>query len=139
MYNGISVIDVLVLSHSDLDHIGGANSVLEKLAVDTIVYSAGSTLPTQRDLTLDTYGLSPLLVNKVGFQRCVQGSWIWDDVTFEFIYPSSTTFSSLEGVALSNTKNNRSCVLKITAQNYSVLIIFMTWIRLNIGIIFCKD
>lgn len=37
--NGISRIDLLVLTHADRDHIGGANSVLENLDVDLVLHN----------------------------------------------------------------------------------------------------
>ena len=91
---GLDEVDVLVLSHGDLDHIGGAESVLAGVHARSVM--AGEPVPG-----VDT-------------QRCIAGmAWQWDDVRFRFVWPpSSRTF---EG-------NDASCVLLIETHGERVLL-----------------
>ena len=82
---GLDRIDVLVLSHSDLDHVGGAGSVLA--GVDAKSVLSGEPVP----------GITT--------QPCVAGmAWEWDGVRFRFMWPP--TARTFEG-------NDASCVLLI--------------------------
>ena len=85
----ISGIDKLVISHSDNDHQGGAQSIFNSIRVDSIL----SGMP-----------------GKIDFARsrlCQRGqSWEWDRVVFEILSPVAR-----------NHGNNASCVLKIMAEN----------------------
>ena len=91
---GIRYLDAIVISHPDLDHRGGLASIERSISV------------------------KQLIVNDVAYyhrgQNCHRYSdWRWDGVRFHFI--------SLEGPGL-NSKNNNSCVLKVTTAKGSVLI-----------------
>lgn len=90
-------IDMLVVSHGDNDHIGGSSSILKNLPVIAV----RTSVPDKITLTRASY--------------CLQGeSWQWDDVNFEFLYP---TLQNL------NLNNDSSCVLKITnAHQQSILL-----------------
>ncbi len=101
---GIRRLDMLVISHDDADHTGGALSVLQALPVDTLLTS----LPD----------LDPLLLLGPEEQRCMAGqAWSWDGVAFEMLYPDA---AMREAEKLKD--NERSCVLKITTAAGSVLI-----------------
>lgn len=91
---GIDVIDKLVVSHSDNDHIGGVAGLKSLVSVTETISSDLAALPTA----------SP----------CVAGQqWHWDDVTFEILLPLGNQHGS---------DNNRSCVLKVTADNLSLIL-----------------
>ena len=96
---GIGRLDLLVLSHEDSDHIGGALSVLEALEVETMASSlaAGHALR----------GMVPAP------RRCAANdAWQWDGVRFEFLNP-----------AVAHTKrNDQSCVLRIDTPGGAVLL-----------------
>ena len=97
---GASSIDLMVLTHEDGDHIGGALTILESMEVRTLA----SSLP--RSHALNT------LVGTSG--PCVAGTaWQWDGVRFEFLHPQSTDLSR---------RNNQSCVLRVAAQGGSMLL-----------------
>ncbi len=101
---GIRRLDALVLSHDDIDHTGGALSVLQALPVDAML----SSLPD----------LDPLLLVGPPERRCAAGqAWQWDGVVFEMLYPDAAT-----QVAARLKDNERSCVLRISAGSRSVLI-----------------
>ena len=98
---GIKRLDRMIISHDDLDHSGGALSVLQAVPVAEVL----SSLPD----------LDPLVLLAPDEQRCRAGhQWIWDGVRFDMLSPDAA-----EDVAKTN---DRSCVLKITTAGGSVLI-----------------
>jgi competence protein ComEC len=102
--SGIRRLDALVLSHDDIDHTGGALSVLQALPVEAML----SSLPD----------LDPLLLVGPVERRCAAGqAWRWDGVQFEMLYPDADTRNTVK-----LKDNERSCVLKITTASGSVLI-----------------
>lgn len=101
---GISQLDTLVVSHSDSDHSGGAQSILQAIPVTMML----SSLPQQH----------PLMHQASNSARCYAGqTWHWDGVDFEFLHPNSDAYFA------ENVKDNAmSCVLKITTPSGSVLL-----------------
>ncbi|HEX5277154.1 MAG TPA: DNA internalization-related competence protein ComEC/Rec2 [Fluviicoccus sp.] len=98
---GIRKLDRLVVSHNDLDHTGGADKVIRTMPVDSVFFSAPP----------EGYRLRP------DSQRyfCRAGmSWQWDGVSFDMLGPVSARPDM--------TDNNRSCVLKVGGQGFSVLL-----------------
>lgn len=91
----LGVPDTLIVSHSDNDHAGGLAALQEFYPVS--VYLAGDR-QERNDPTL---------------QACRAGqSWRWDGVVFTMLHPEDGNGSG----------NNASCVLKIEAGRYSVLL-----------------
>ena len=91
---GIDTLDALVLSHSDLDHIGGARSVLSGVGAKTVL--AGETVPG------------------IASRSCGAGDeWHWDGVRFTAVWPPRG--HALEG-------NNASCVLLIETRTRRALL-----------------
>jgi competence protein ComEC len=100
--SGVTRLDGLVLSHDDIDHIGGAVSVMQALPVDWVA----SSLPEDHLLRTRTERFLP----------CFDGQhWEWDDVHFDMLSPAP-------GDATQRRDNDRSCVLKVTTASGSVLI-----------------
>jgi competence protein ComEC len=100
---GVRRLDAMVLSHDDIDHTGGAASVLQALPVGLMLTS----LPDMDPL--------PLLAHEA--LRCAAGlSWVWDGVRFDLLHPPHDTY------ARRMKDNDRSCVLKVSARGGSVLI-----------------
>ena len=93
---GIDDIDVLMISHGDNDHIGGANAILKNITVQEIMTSVP-----------DKLGQKPA-VNCLAEQR-----WIWDDVIFEVLHPPA---------AWQHHGNNQSCVLRVQNNTGAVLL-----------------
>lgn len=92
-HEAIANVDLLVISHGDNDHSGGAQSLLAGMHVNAIKTS----VPAR-------FAQSTL---------CLQGeNFTWDGVQFKFLYPAKDTL---------HLGNNSSCVLKITGESYSVL------------------
>jgi len=103
-----SQIDYLMVSHSDIDHAGGLKRLLENIAVNKITSGQPAVLNQQ----LAAANINPFI------QACKAGdSWIWDGVLFEVFSPGLPTFDHQF-----TSDNDRSCVLKVTAGQQSVLI-----------------
>ena len=92
---GESRVDLLLLSHRDTDHIGGAAALLAAMPVRAV---AGS-LPSGH----------PLLRGRSAW-RCQAGqSWVWDGVVFQVLHPAADTPPG-------GRPNAQSCVLRVQAQ-----------------------
>jgi competence protein ComEC len=101
---GITRLDGLILTHNDMDHIGGAQSVLQAMPTGWV----SSSLPESH----------PLLQHVPASQHCADGQqWEWDDVHFEVLHPSNTSYANRR---LSD--NNRGCVLRISTGKNSILL-----------------
>lgn len=95
-YQNINALDKLMISHGDIDHSGGAASLLAALPIDG-VYSS----------------VAPWAEHDHG-QYCQAGQgWIWDGVEFTVLAPMAGQTES---------ENDRSCVLKITGVKQSFLL-----------------
>ncbi len=100
---GVKQLDGFMVSHNDIDHSGGAPSVLAQMPVGWFA----SSFTESDSMTLPPNAL-----------KCFAGQhWQWDGVSFEVLYPS---WQSYENTSL--TDNNRSCVVKITSQFGSILL-----------------
>jgi len=100
---GMRRLDGVVLSHGDIDHIGGAASVLQAVPVGWVATS----LPDDH----------PLRAEDARFVSCVEGQrWEWDGVRFEMLSPQAGD------IARKRHDNDQSCVLRITTASGSVLI-----------------
>ena len=93
---GVTRLDLLLLSHRDMDHIGGAASVLAGIPVDLLQSSLG---PEQQSI--------PVWPRQ---RNCEQGqSWEWDGVRFELLHPRRSDYES------PLKSNAMSCVLRISS------------------------
>ena len=100
---GIKKLDGFMVSHNDIDHSGGAPSVLAQIPVGWFASSFTES---------DSFILPPSAL------KCFAGQhWQWDGVSFEVLYPS---WQSYDDESLSD--NNRSCVVKVTSQFGSILL-----------------
>ncbi len=96
---GETRIDRLVLSHRDLDHVGGAKSVFGALVVDDLL----SSLETDHPL------LAPAPGSKRTNTRCAAGqSWVWDGVRFDVLRPDASDYER------TLKTNAMSCVLRVS-------------------------
>lgn len=95
---GVDRLDMLVVSHRDADHAGGADAVREDMPVDRFL----SSLPEWRG------GRG---------EACVAGSaWTWDAVRFSVLHP-------LPDAGLQRASDNhRSCVLRVEAAGRALLL-----------------
>ncbi|MDH3461159.1 MAG: DNA internalization-related competence protein ComEC/Rec2, partial [Burkholderiaceae bacterium] len=96
-------IDVLLLSHRDTDHVGGADTLLENKRVGQLL----SSLEPEH----------PLLTYPVVQQRCQAGQrWRWDGVDFEVLRPQPADYER------KLKPNSMSCVLRVSGGGHSVLL-----------------
>jgi competence protein ComEC len=97
---GIQRIETLIVTHNDLDHIGGAASVLANFEVGELRSSLARG--------------HPLLALAPSATRCAAGErWSWDGVDFAILHPDNL---------VEKKANNLSCVLKISAGARSMLL-----------------
>jgi len=95
-------VDMVMLSHSDSDHTGGAAAVLAMQPGADLV----SSLPEGNELL----SLRPSA-------RCVAGQgWQWDGVSFELHHPAAADYES------ANKTNAMSCVLRISNGRRTALL-----------------
>jgi competence protein ComEC len=101
---GISRVDTMILSHDDIDHTGGALSVLQALPVERLFTS----LPDMDPL--------PLMAERAF--RCFGGqNWEWNGIRFEMLHPARASYHDA-GIR----DNDRSCVMRITSNAGAVLV-----------------
>ncbi|MBC7992945.1 MAG: MBL fold metallo-hydrolase, partial [Rhizobacter sp.] len=96
-------IDRLVLSHRDLDHVGGAVAVLAGMPVTELLSSLEPA--------------HPLHARASQSRRCEAGqSWQWDGVHFEVLHPRPTDYER------TIKPNGMSCVVKVSSAQGSALL-----------------
>jgi len=90
---GIKKLDILVVSHKDIDHRGGLESIQAEMETTKLVSSYAAH----------------------GSEACYAGqNWVWDGILFEMLNPDE-----LLGY---KRRNNASCVLRISAGEQSLLL-----------------
>jgi competence protein ComEC len=93
---GVRRIDLLVVSHADLDHSGGARTLVDAISPDAMMTGPGMTMPFVAGV-------------------CRRGDrWRWDDVEFEVVHPASDA---------SGGDNDRSCALRVSGAGGSALLL----------------
>lgn len=101
---GINKLDAVVVSHSDVDHSGGARSIFEEVQVERV----SSSLPAGH----------PVVLRAPNHERCDAGQvWTWDEIRFEMLHPEAVSYDSTKW-----KPNARSCTLKITVGDQSILL-----------------
>ena len=97
-------IDTLLLSHRDIDHVGGAAALLKQLPVGEVLSSLEPA--------------HPLLAGRPAATRCEAGqSWHWDGVRFDVLAPPAEAYA--RGVK----SNALSCVLRVAAAGGASLLL----------------
>jgi competence protein ComEC len=92
----IGVLDMLMVSHGDDDHSGGAQSLLQQIPVVRIV----SSMPNK-------------FLPRIAEWCHEKINWQWDKVNFEILYPAIND---------AYLGNNSSCVLRISNASASILL-----------------
>jgi len=100
---GVRKLDLLLVSHDDIDHSGGALSLMRALPIERMLSSLAST--------------HPIVAQARSAGRCEAGQdWTWDGVRFTILHPSADSYS------LRQPDNERSCVLRVEASGQRMLI-----------------
>ncbi len=95
-------LDVVMISHRDADHIGGAAAVLKMHTQARLISSIE-----------DSHELQSLRKS----ERCIAGQrWQWDGVSFELLHPSALDYETAQ------KSNAMSCVLRISNGQQTVLL-----------------
>lgn len=90
---GVQRMDLLIISHGDNDHLGGAASLREEIAADRVLSSVPERVP--------------------GASLCsAPEAWEWDGVHFTLIHPTQAGLRH----------NNSSCVLHVQSAYGSLLL-----------------
>ncbi len=96
-------LDMLVLSHRDMDHVGGAPAVLAMQPQADVLSSIEASHPLQ--------ALRPA-------RRCEAGQhWEWDGVRFEVLHPQAVDYDTAA------KSNAMSCVLRISNGAQTALLV----------------
>ncbi|WP_447920421.1 DNA internalization-related competence protein ComEC/Rec2 [Achromobacter aegrifaciens] len=114
---GIRELDVLVLSHADLDHVGGARAVLAAVPALRSFASFDLAAFLRRDVRMwpEAGSEVPPLPDHMG--PCLRGEdWEADGVTFTFLNPTQT------GGKTGQDRNADSCVLLVQGASHSLLL-----------------
>jgi len=102
---GISRLDKVVISNGDVDHAGGAQSVIQVLQPFEV--STGDPDRVSEMLKMDRH-----------ISKCHRGEhWFWDGVSFEILHPDidSDAAGRWQG-------NNKSCVLLVSVGQHRMLL-----------------
>ena len=104
---GLRSLDALIVSHQDLDHSGGALSLLQTVPVPVLWSS----------LAVDSAIVARAMTHGTAW-RCVAGqAWEWDGVRFTLLFPPATQYAEA-GIKT----NDLSCVLRIDSAYGSALL-----------------
>ena len=113
---GWQQIDMLMISHSDLDHAGGTHSILENIKVIQRLSGQPNEV-NQQIAEKSKASKTPIDLNS-SFESCHSDqAWWFDNIYFEVLSP----FSESANMPL-KSDNDLSCVLKISNNKHSVLI-----------------
>ncbi len=137
----VRAIDAIVLSHADLDHTGGLESVYTERAIP-LSYASFDVVALLRERLQRRHMRAGLrrsesngpaqseatALRKLHVRRCESGvTWRWDGVTFSFLHPGQAPHSlavinkARKGLSKVRT-NAQSCVLKISGVHHTVLL-----------------
>jgi competence protein ComEC len=102
---GIEHLDLMIVSHADSDHSGGALSVLDAMPVRRLMSSLASDHPIVERMRGASSG-------------CVAGtSWTWDGVTFSVLWPRASDYGDP-----SIKTNDMSCVVRVDGSVGSAIL-----------------
>ncbi len=138
---GVRAIDAAVLSHADLDHTGGLESIYAEHAIPLSYASfdiAGllherlrrrrRRSDMRRTESYDSSESEPTFLRNLYVRRCESGvTWRWDGVTFYFLHPGQAQNNVVGvnkvGKGASKVRTNaQSCVLKISGSHHTALL-----------------
>ncbi|MGL5002991.1 MAG: DNA internalization-related competence protein ComEC/Rec2, partial [Casimicrobium sp.] len=106
--SGSGRIDGLVVSHLDIDHSGGAKSLIESVPMQWLLSS----------MFADSEIIAAARQRKIDTLACIAGQqWMWDGVRFEVLHPTADNYSQMK-----LKTNDRSCVVKVIGKSGSVLL-----------------
>jgi len=113
---GINQLDGLMLTHDDVDHTGGATSVMQNIPTGWLSSSLADGHPLLQNAALSP---SPFSASGQGvLRRCTNGQrWQWNGVDFAVLHPDEDSYA-----VATIRDNNRSCVLRISIGDQHILL-----------------
>ena len=104
---GRGYVDAIVVSHQDLDHSGGALSLMRAVSFGSLV----SSLDADHPIALHAAAAHDTV-------QCIAGqAWTWDGVQFTVLHPTLDEYDDAGA-----RTNDRSCVLRVEGDGGSVLL-----------------
>ena len=120
---GIGRVDTLVLSHADMDHVGGTRSVLQAVPISRSYSSFDLDAHLNREERLLGV-MSGSTVRPEQALRCQhEVSWEVDGVRFRFWWPPADEASFKAAYGSQEDKNAISCVLEVQGARHSALLL----------------
>jgi competence protein ComEC len=117
---GVRKVDVLVISHADLDHAGGVWGILKSIPVEQSFSSFDLRRYVRREAAKLEAG-EQLPVLPLAISPCRHGMrWMIDGVSFEFLWPVGS--SATEPWGKHDGRNAESCVLRVQGARHSLLL-----------------
>lgn len=110
---GINRLDGLVLSHDDIDHTGGALSLLQSHRPQWLLTSLAGVPPA----SLGANGRAVRAARPDALTCRAGQAWRWDGVRFEVLHPPPHQYAQA-----GQSDNNRSCVLRVETARFSTLL-----------------
>ena len=112
---GLRRADGLIISHADLDHSGGALSLMQATPIGWFA----SSLPAEHAIVARAQAQATI-ENRIGNEvmACLAGQhWTWDDVRFTVLHPTRAEYDDARAKT-----NDRSCVVRIDSAYGSALL-----------------
>ncbi|MEO8344225.1 MAG: DNA internalization-related competence protein ComEC/Rec2 [Betaproteobacteria bacterium] len=104
---GLRRADGLIISHADLDHSGGALSLMQATPIGWFA----SSLPAEHPIVVRAQARGVAMACLAGQQ------WEWDDVRFTVLHPTRAEYDDVRAKT-----NDRSCVVRIDSAYGSALL-----------------
>ncbi len=117
---GVGGLDVLVVSHADVDHAGGLRSVLQQMPVAALhsSFDVAAYLRREQRMGLGSPPLPSLPAQRLACEKGV--AWEIDGVRFSYLHPPVQQAGQRERTA--SDRNAGSCVLRVQGRHHSALL-----------------
>jgi len=118
-YTGIERLDKVILSHSDNDHAGGINSLIDNITINEILTNDKNLAKLNRLISATTT-ITPI---KIPITACNPSqSFAWHDLNFKILWPLAIENPDVTPNR-NKQKNDDSCVILISDQQGNKLLL----------------
>ena len=114
---GIMHIDYIIISHFDLDHVGGLLTIMKKISVGQVIISKQGEGSENFNKFKEIIKEKKIKLNVVGMASSIYPSTIniEENLYFNILWPNNSKLIS------ENILNNNSIVCKLNYKNFSML------------------